>query len=521
MDSVDSADMPPAREPRAASAVVVAWLTHPVTLLALVVLLVNDHVLKAAWGNAVTGKLSDFAWLLVAPPLLATLVVLVTRATRAGGPGPRALVGASLAAVGAVFVLVKTTAVGAAAASAVLSVIAGPSVVLRDPTDLVALAVLLLSWRVARPRAEASAARGARPGVRWMVALPVAVLATAATSSLPEESTMHLAVLEDEIVVTEDIGTEHLRWFVSTDGVHWEQPDSREEHEEITTRFLAAGGTLDEACVPTDPLECYRPGEGLGVERSFNGGATWVEDWAVPEEVREELATRYRPRGDWLGTTGVAIKESATGFEVWAANRGDGLAVRHEDGTWERRGFAYRSDPPPVVPLPGEDTAMVYPVLKGIPFGVIGAWLVLLLGAVELHRRGERPRGWRGAGLATLGAFLAVVAALVNAQESAVRGQEVATGVIFGSAVVPAGVILLVIFGIVLVLRGATALGHRRFVGPMAFGALGVVLAAELSQLVLAVVVSAAVVLAATVVASRLDARPEPELEPAVDHWGR
>jgi len=28
-------------------------------------------------------------------------------------------------------------------------------------------------------------------------------------------------------------------------------------------------------------------------------------------------------------------------------------------------------------------------------------------------------------------------------------------------------------------------------------------------------------VLAATVVASRLDARPEPELEPAVDHWGR
>ena len=46
-------------------------LASPVFVLALVVLVLNDHVFKQAWPGLVTGKLSDFAGLVVAPLLLA------------------------------------------------------------------------------------------------------------------------------------------------------------------------------------------------------------------------------------------------------------------------------------------------------------------------------------------------------------------------------------------------------------------------------------------------------------------
>jgi hypothetical protein len=46
-------------------------LLHPLSLLALTLWAVNDHYLKAAWGNTLTGKLSDVTSLMVAPVLLA------------------------------------------------------------------------------------------------------------------------------------------------------------------------------------------------------------------------------------------------------------------------------------------------------------------------------------------------------------------------------------------------------------------------------------------------------------------
>src|SRR5690606_15341699 len=141
------------------------------------------------------------------------------------------------------------------------------------------------------------------------------------------------------------------------------------------------------------PLECYRAGEGLGVDRSIDGGATWTAEWAISEQTTEELAERYRPRGSRLATEGIAIFPTSSGFEVWAVNQGDGLAVRHEDGAWERLGFPYRAEPPPVVPLPGEPTTVVYPVPRGLPVGIVAACLVLVLGSVRVPRRAEGARG--------------------------------------------------------------------------------------------------------------------------------
>src|SRR5689334_20062972 len=110
------------------------WLTHPVTVLATVVLAVNDHLLKRAYPGLVTGKLSDLAGLVVAPALMALVITtLVPRATASRVAAP------ALAVVGAGFAVAKTTAVGAAAASQAWSAVAGFSVVRQDVTDLAAL----------------------------------------------------------------------------------------------------------------------------------------------------------------------------------------------------------------------------------------------------------------------------------------------------------------------------------------------------------------------------------------------
>ena len=55
-------------------------LTHPVTIAALAVLLINDLVLKALWPNPwTTGKLSDLAWVIFASPLLAFIISFPAR----------------------------------------------------------------------------------------------------------------------------------------------------------------------------------------------------------------------------------------------------------------------------------------------------------------------------------------------------------------------------------------------------------------------------------------------------------
>jgi len=116
-------------------------LLHPITVGALALLLLNDHLLKAAWPGVVTGKLSDFAGLALAPSVItAVLALLLPRLP------VRIVAGTATLIVGIVFGLVKVTVLGAAWASAGWSWAAGPAMVLRDPTDLLALPALAASW---------------------------------------------------------------------------------------------------------------------------------------------------------------------------------------------------------------------------------------------------------------------------------------------------------------------------------------------------------------------------------------
>src|SRR5262245_52649713 len=128
---------------RSGTAATLAWLAHPVTVAAVIALLVNDHVLKAHWPGPVTGKLSDVAGMLVAPPLIALGLVL------AGVRGRTSAV-VGLVTTGALFTLIKSSGYAAQLAESAWSAVAGPSRVVVDPTDLLALPALALAWSLAR-----------------------------------------------------------------------------------------------------------------------------------------------------------------------------------------------------------------------------------------------------------------------------------------------------------------------------------------------------------------------------------
>ena len=87
-------------------------LLHPLALLSVALLVVNDHVLKWSYPGLVTGKLSDLAGMIFFPLLLQALYELAQRLFRgAFTPSQRVLWWcALLTALG--FSLVKLTALG-------------------------------------------------------------------------------------------------------------------------------------------------------------------------------------------------------------------------------------------------------------------------------------------------------------------------------------------------------------------------------------------------------------------------
>lgn len=130
---------------------------HPLSLLALVLLVVNDWYLKpSSWApGLVTGKLSDLTGLLFFP-LLATasidsLLLLLSRlGARVDFTLRRAKLAASIAITAAIFSAIKLSAPANQAFLDLLDFFGLSAQVVRDPTDLLALPILWVSWRIGR-----------------------------------------------------------------------------------------------------------------------------------------------------------------------------------------------------------------------------------------------------------------------------------------------------------------------------------------------------------------------------------
>jgi hypothetical protein len=138
-------------------------LLHPLAVASIVVLLVNDNILKAVYPGWLTGKLSDVAGLVCFPLLLALVV-------------PMRL---AVAATGVAFAAIKLWEPATAAGEWVMGAVRWPLDavttlslpalarvdIVRDPTDLLAMPSLAAAWWIYSARGRDSPAGTARARV--------------------------------------------------------------------------------------------------------------------------------------------------------------------------------------------------------------------------------------------------------------------------------------------------------------------------------------------------------------------
>ena len=129
---------------------------HPITLAAVLLLVVNDWALKPRFGpSAITGKLSDLAGLVFAPVVLSAAIGLVLHlAARLGARvdpslSRRRLLLCTLA-TGAVFAVVKLDPTCARLLADFLSRFGRPAAIYLDPSDLLCLPALALAVWIGR-----------------------------------------------------------------------------------------------------------------------------------------------------------------------------------------------------------------------------------------------------------------------------------------------------------------------------------------------------------------------------------
>lgn len=150
-------------------------LLHPVWLAAVATLAINDHLLKGSdlLPGWFTGKLSDVAGLFAAPLLLAVLVRAKSHTSWV----------AAHVAIGLVFASIQVSTAAADGWSALMGTVGFPWAITSDPTDLLTLPALLLSYawvpRLARTRPASSHAGE-------LAVASAGVLACVATSPAPE-----------------------------------------------------------------------------------------------------------------------------------------------------------------------------------------------------------------------------------------------------------------------------------------------------------------------------------------------
>ncbi|TDD50825.1 hypothetical protein E1286_11495 [Nonomuraea terrae] len=318
-----------------------AWLCHPVTVAGVVVLLINDHLLKQTWPGFVTGKLSDVAGLLVAPALLALLL-------------PRRADLAATVLTGVVFALVKTTETGADLASQVWTFVGGPSRVLADSSDLLALPALALAWWVR--------GRGTGPDRRhvMIVTMPLAVLAVTATSAaLGHPTTVAVEENDGRITVRTDTSS---AWLSEDGGRTWTPTSGAYDGKAPRTA----------QCVPYQATRCYRVAANrMAVEQSDDGGHTWRPSWAASPDELERLSRQYEPH-DRLESVALAVQHRPEGHVVVVANGADGILVRDTSGDWRRVGLP-GAEPPEVDLALERDVALF--LAACVLFGGVGAGL--------------------------------------------------------------------------------------------------------------------------------------------------
>ena len=300
-------------------------LTHPVTVSAVVVLLLNDALFKSLWPDSwVTGKLSDLAWVVFASPLLAFVLSLFLGRSVFGRRAAIITAYVGLPALYAAFntfepvqdrILWGLSRVAGGTAGSPLD----PSDSLVIPFGL-GIAVWVLRRRPVSPD---------RLRVRLaLLAAGVATFATVATSApTPLTGIRSVGVAGDgAIMAAANDGRDRLQYSSSDGGLTWEPyswpPNIVWGGQGVATprgNFLIRGSDILVLTIEGDWVEVHST-------TYLQGDANvWVQ---------EQTTTRFGPRD--IGTKPHSMAYDARSGNLIVAMGLQGVVVGSPDGNWSR-----------------------------------------------------------------------------------------------------------------------------------------------------------------------------------------
>ncbi len=198
-------------------------LSHPLSLLSILVLLLNDHILKVVAASPLTGKLSDFAGLFFFPFLLAGLLGLVGESL---GASSRRIARIAFGLTALWFAGIKTIPALNTFTAEVAEVFLGhPTFYVLDPTDLISLVVLPFAWNLWQRMEEERRAVSLKPA--QIFAFGLAVVGTMASSPCPPELKVQKIVAFEDRLYLQSLADREIYLFSSLNDLSdWQKTDT-------------------------------------------------------------------------------------------------------------------------------------------------------------------------------------------------------------------------------------------------------------------------------------------------------
>jgi len=307
-------------------------LSHPITIGSVMLLLLNDHVLRVLWPSWWTGKLGDFSWLVFFPFILAAILAWLIPSRI--GHHEEIVAGLAFGLTGLVFTLMNTIPAAMETGLWLLSQITGGLFTLRlDPTDLLTLPALFLGWAIwQRSEKPAPASHG------WVI-LALGALATVANMP-PPCGGIDCLQISDSGTITAGFHEGGTTYVSKDGGLTW-ATSRRWERDSEETRGCSFGGDVYydslvpwEISDPADPDIVYRFVPEEMIQRSVDGGQTWTTDIDVRlSEAQREYYITIEDRSCFQPGPLDAVIHSPSGNIVIAMGY-QGILTRTPDGEW-------------------------------------------------------------------------------------------------------------------------------------------------------------------------------------------
>lgn len=340
-------------------------LGHPITILAVAALLLNDHWLRYAAPSWFTGKIGDAAWLCFAP-LIGALVV--SWLLPSSWPNQEKWVGViSFGLIGVWFATAKTLAPVHLLTTTALDALVGWQGGLRmDTTDLLTLPALAIGWMVWQ---RTTPDPRSRYPFTALPAIALGLMATLANSCpVPDPGIIILCQTENAIYSLSGYSYSTRGYLLGVDGVRWHSinlNDIPSPCKEKTQKFLIGSGeAFPRSWELATEIAQFRLVKGEGIYAAAPGQPERLEvDFS---DRRHGIYKRFYQKVDDAILCGPGVRYEVGPFDalydparqrLYVAMGLEGTLMREADGRWWRVG---------VGPYQPVDIGEVEPILQSL-----------------------------------------------------------------------------------------------------------------------------------------------------------